>query len=566
VKHLDISILTLSGLIIILAGYFYLTGGLDLVSAGEARAAQIAREMVERQNFILPSLNHEVSRETMTKPPLFHWSLILTAAAAGWSNNVMHLPSALAAIGTVLLVYVLGAAMFGRRAGLYSALVLSSTLMFLTNANAARIDILFAFLMLAAITAFYCAQKDPGQRRIMLLFYLCAALAVMSKGPAGILLPLVIAVVFLWRRGQLSMLRELYPGRGVLLFLLVATPWYIGVAVTAPPELVQHFFFGQLSHWWAGSGAAGKAGKAAWYYLPYLFIGMFPWSIFLPLALVYAVSDALRQRQHAVALLLIWFLGGLVVFSLGGKKAARYLLPMLPAGAILLGYYWDRLSGAINLTQRNVQVVFAVLMIVALAGLWLWLAWGFRNPAAMEQLLLQGRNEGDTVKLQLGWHYLLDHASQVLVLLGLMMLAAVVALTGFARQHLVAGTLATALVAWLGLFSYSAWFEPVKVDMMSPAPVAREVARLIPGNASIYVGGNAYKHAFSWYLHRDLQRASLSELQERLLGPGQGPAGDWLVFMTKEPVSGPHRGEYRLVKQWQVEYYTISLFGPQSPG
>ena len=69
----------------------------DLIRAGEARAAEIAREMVERGNFIIPTLNHQVSGETLTKPPLFHWLVAAVGSSFDWQNWAVRLPGMLAA-------------------------------------------------------------------------------------------------------------------------------------------------------------------------------------------------------------------------------------------------------------------------------------------------------------------------------------------------------------------------------------------------------------------------------------------------------------------------------------
>ncbi len=583
-------VLLVTALIAISAVYLYLTSGFDLVSGGEARAAEIAREMLARGNFILPSLNYEVSTETMTKPPFYHWLLIASGVLFDWSNRAMHLPSALAALASLWLVYLLAARMFGRRAGVLACMVLASTLLFLTNASNTRIDVLFATLILAAFTALYYAldyaqdntgdSKAPGKTVYRAyLAYVVMGLAMITKGPVGILLPAIVMLIYLWWAGRRGQLKHLHPGRGLLIILIVALPWYLGVALTAAAELRQYFFFGQLAHWWAGGNAvmAGQASaKSALYYFPYLALGMFPWSLFLPVALFIAIRDVWQDRQHRqqpqLMLLLLWFVGGLVLFSLGGKKAARYLLPILPAAAVLMGYYLDRLIEASKSSSRHwsqyLPGVFSLFALALLVALWGLFYWGLQHPEAALTKLLSGKNAGETAGITRAWEYLLAHQGTVLAALALLVVIGMVALLGFARQRVILGSVATAMVAWLALFAVTVSVKPILVAQSSPRQAAETIRRQLPAERPVYIGGDAYKHAFRWYLDRDL---TLLPRDQHARHFAENPS-DWHIFMTRKPLSAEYIGEQtgeqiqaRPHQSWQVDYYTITLFPARSP-
>ncbi|GMR08816.1 MAG: hypothetical protein BMS9Abin26_1823 [Gammaproteobacteria bacterium] len=589
------TIIAVTALIAISAAYLYLTSGFDLVSGGEARAAEIAREMLARGNFILPSLNYEVSTETMTKPPFYHWLLIGSGVLFDWSNRAMHLPSALAALASLLLVYLLAARMFGRRAGVLACVVLASTLLFLSNASNTRIDVLFATLILAAFTALYYAldyaqdhardyagaSEAPGKTVYWAyLAYVVMGLAVITKGPVGLLLPAIVLLIYLWWAGHWGQLKNLHPGRGLIIILIVALPWYLGVALTAAPELRQYFFFGQLAHWWSGGNAvmAGQASaKSALYYFPYLAFGMFPWSLFLPVALLIAIRDVWQGRQHReqpqIMLLLLWFIGGLVLFSLGGKKAARYLLPILPAAAVLMGYYLDRLIQARNTSPRHwgryLPGIFSLLALSLLVALWGLFYWGVQHPEAALTKLVSGKNAGETEGITRAWEYLLAHQGAVFASLGLLVVIGMVALLGFARQRVILGSIATAMVAWLALFAVTLSVKPILVAHSSPRQAAETIRRQLPVKLPVYIGGDAYKHAFRWYLDRDLTLLPRAQHARHF---AENPS-DWHIFMTRKPLSIEYIGEQtgaqipnRPPQQWQVDYYTITLFPPSTPG
>ncbi|MCP4501147.1 MAG: hypothetical protein GY822_14405, partial [Deltaproteobacteria bacterium] len=248
----------------------------------------------------------------------------------------------------------------------------STCIVFLENSSAARMDIFFSFLILASIYCFWVAINRESGSKWIYGFYLLSGLGVLTKGPIGILFPLVVAILLSMNNLSARGWRELKPATGLLIFLLVVLPWYLLMYLTAPGDLGFNFLFGQLAHWWAGSSNVAVAGgKPFLYYLPHVLIGFFPWSLFLPVAVVVGVRAAKWENNAAIKAMLFWFLGGLLLFSLGGKKAARYLLPIMAPFALIIGFYLDRIGGRVSqrhglILKLSVALVLVLVVVLAL--------------------------------------------------------------------------------------------------------------------------------------------------------------------------------------------------------
>ncbi len=537
--------------------YFFSFLDADLIRAGEARAAEIAREMVERGNFILPTLNHEITPTTLTKPPLFHWSLATIGAPFEWQNWALRLPPILFATATVWVLFLTGRLLFGFRAAVYAVVVLTTSILFLQNGSAARIDILFTLLIVSSLYCFWQALSATDRSGWIWGFYLCSALAVVAKGPAGMLLPFAIAGFYLLvQRERPGLHRELSIRPGLLLFCAVALPWYLAMAFTAPPELVNNFLFGQLTHWWEGGSAAAAGGdsKSIFYYLPHLLIGAFPWTLLLPGLLFLTIREA-RDNPRLKAILL-WFLGGLLLFSLGGKKASRYLLPLMPPLALLTGYYLDRIQQGISDRHRRLLIascgiaVVGVLLVFALL-----LAINIDSEAVLD-LLLRGRNRSGAQQLQEGWGLLQGVIGMATLFSLLSLLAALLAMVGAIKRRIPWLVVGSAAIIWSLVWPFSLGLKPQLDAAKSPRLAAEEVRQMLPASTQLYGGGKEYKHAMRWYLQRNITLESAPELYRRIRDEQES----WVLLMEK--AAPPEellvaRPDYR---QWQVDYYHVTFF------
>jgi len=313
-------------------------GGRDLWAPDEPYFAEGAREMVVDGEWLVPHVNGVV---TTDKPPLFFWAIAALSLPAGavtpWAAR---LPSAVAALGTVLLVLRLGRRFGGERTAWLAGLVLTSTLLFWDKARWAQIDSLLCFTIWVALSAFEAWRaEDAGAARAGALFWLAAALAVLAKGPVGLLLPLGVAVLVRASDRDPRPWRKLATPTGPLLFLLVVGAWAVASTYGSG---VEYSVWGALEEHFIDRGIHGLHHRQPpWYYLQVLPLHLLPWSGLLPGALVLAWR---RRAEPAERFLLVASLFVVFFFSISTEKRDLYALPAVPAFALLVARLVDRLA------------------------------------------------------------------------------------------------------------------------------------------------------------------------------------------------------------------------------
>ncbi|RMH15094.1 MAG: glycosyltransferase family 39 protein [Acidobacteria bacterium] len=302
--------------------------GYDLWAPDEPYFGEGAREMIADGRWLVPHVNGEV---TTDKPPLFFWTIALFSLPLGQVTSLTaRLPSLLAALFTLWLTMRLGARFAGRRTGALAGYLLATTYIFWDKARSAQIDSLLTCLILVALYAFvrFRAGELEG-RRAGLIFWGAAALAVLAKGPVGLLLPLGIALLTLAADRRLRRWRSFAPLAGPLLFVLVAGAW----AAAASRWGGDYSVAGALREHFVDRAMHGMHHEQPpWYYLKVLPYALMPWSLLLPGALLLAWR---RRRQPEDRYLLIHALFVVVFFSLSAEKRDLYILPAVPAFALL---------------------------------------------------------------------------------------------------------------------------------------------------------------------------------------------------------------------------------------
>jgi len=304
--------------------------GYDLWAPDEPYFGEGAREMIADGQWAVPHVNGEV---TTDKPPLFFWLIALFSLPFGKVLSLTaRLPSVLASLGTVWMTMRLGRRLAGDTAGALSGIVLMTTYLFWDKARTAQIDALLSCLILVALSAFEAFRAgDADGRRAGLLFWTAAGLAVLAKGPVGVLIPVGIALTVLAFDRDLGAWKRFAPWTGPLVFIVIVASWM------AFATLGGH---GAYSVWGAfekhvlNRAIHGMHHKQPpWYYLTVLPAQLLPWSALVPGALVYAWR---RRGDANDRFLLVHALFVCVFFSIWTEKRDLYVLPAYPAFALLL--------------------------------------------------------------------------------------------------------------------------------------------------------------------------------------------------------------------------------------
>jgi len=306
---------------------------------GEPREGLVAWEIWHNGDWILPLRG---GTDIPSKPPLFHWIAALTSLSTGTFNEfTVRFPSALLASVGVLLIYLAAARLWGVGAGLVAAAVLATSPEWWRAAISARVDMTLTFFMLCTFLYFYVLYKAGGGLGPGLLLAFFAGLATLAKGPVGAALPGVAALLFLWAKRDFRFIKRLYLPLSLPFGIAVAGSWYL----LAWLQGGQKFFLRQIAHEIIGTplGSAGHNHNVL-YYIPALFSGMAPWSLFFPALAIYLFRQRRQLAKKELLYPLAWFAAVFVVLSLALGKRSVYILPLYPAAALLFGAWWSELS------------------------------------------------------------------------------------------------------------------------------------------------------------------------------------------------------------------------------
>jgi 4-amino-4-deoxy-L-arabinose transferase-like glycosyltransferase len=313
-----------------------------LVPADEGRYAEMAREMFASGDWITTRLN---GIKYFEKPPLQTWMNALTFTLFGVGEWQARLWTGLCGLLGVVLTGYAGTRVFNARVGFYAALVLGSCVYWVVGSQANSLDMGLAGMMTVALCALLLAQRDGAsaaeRRAWMLACWAGMALATLSKGLVGVVLPGGVLVLYTLLARDWTLWRRLHLAKGLLLFLAIAAPWFVLVGVKNPEQ--PHFFFIH-EHLERFLLKEHNREGAWWYFLPLLAAGALPWLGILAQSLVQA---ARRLPQDGAGtfrprlLLLVWIVFILVFFSRSSSKLPGYIVPVFPAVALLAAHYLD---------------------------------------------------------------------------------------------------------------------------------------------------------------------------------------------------------------------------------
>jgi 4-amino-4-deoxy-L-arabinose transferase-like glycosyltransferase len=304
----------------------------------EGRYAEIPREMVATGDYLTPRID---GIKYFEKPPLVYWVTAAAIRIAGTSEAAVRSPIALFALLGGMAVYVAGRRLFGRAAGLWSALALATSPLYLGLGQVLSLDMPVSALLTASLLAFLQAVREPpGWNRRLLLwaFYAAAALAVLSKGLIGVLIPALVIGAWILLTRQWRLIPVALAPTGILVFLAIAAPWHL-LASRAHPEFAWFYFVHE--HFQRYLTKVHNRYEPPWYFVPVLLGGLLPWSLFLPQALKNGWRTEPAERRETLFLAL-WAALVFGFFSMSDSKLMPYVLPAVPPLALLVGRWLAR--------------------------------------------------------------------------------------------------------------------------------------------------------------------------------------------------------------------------------
>jgi len=343
--------------------WFCNLGYRHLAKSDEGRYAEIPREMVASGDWLTPRLN---GFKYFEKPPLQYWTTAAAFSVFGQTEWAARLWPGLTGFFGVLLVFWFGNRLLGPPVGLYGAAVVASSAIYVSIGHMLTLDMGLTLFMSASVFSIALAQRDQAseaeRRRWMLLAWTAAALAVLSKGLIGIVLPAGAVALYVLVERDWKVLARLHIVSGALLFAAIAAPWFVAVSIVNP-EFFRFFFIHE--HFERFLTHVHRRDEPAWYFIPVLLAGVLPWILSLFPALWRAWRRSPDVTFQPKRFLLLWCVLVFVFFSASGSKLSSYILPIFPALALLIGSALAFSGPRFALAQAAVAGLLAVALATA---------------------------------------------------------------------------------------------------------------------------------------------------------------------------------------------------------
>ena len=374
--------------------YFFRLGGWAFFDADEGRYGEIPRAMLATGDYITPMLN---GVKFFDKPPLLYWGIAFFYQLLGINEGAARLVPALAAVGAVFGAWALGRRMYGPRAGFLSGVILATSFVWPAMGRVVLTDMLVSSLTFMAVAFWWLGRTAPDAKSRNWLnfgFWTALGFGVLAKGPIACLLAFGTISFYVLLSGQWKSLKGMGWLPGVVWLLAIAAPWFTLVQLRNP-EFFKAFWIDQNFGRFLGVLAEQDHANGPLYFVEFLPIIFFPWTVFAPAAIVagwkklWPGRGKQRSEKGLAALYLVCgVIFPVLFFSSSSSKLVTYILPVVPLMAVALaGYfewYWQHNGARWN---RILLVGVMALAVVALAA---GIGGAIAGPRALEKLGASG--------------------------------------------------------------------------------------------------------------------------------------------------------------------------------
>ena len=369
-------------LLIVAAALFVNIGAYPLYDADEGRNGEVGREMAATNDYVMPRID---GMPYLDKPIVYFAAEALAMEVLGPTELAARLPAYLFTLFTAALLFWFARRVWGEEEALIATIAFLSMPLVLAFSRTVIFDSALTFYMVAATIAFYFAVEchsersegagrsggtiDSGvpaaaqvpryarndSRKWTAIAWLAIALGVLTKGPVAIAVPLLIAIPFAIRR---KAFRALWSIAGLVLFVLIIVPWVWAVSRVVPDFL--HYVLVTETAQRLATKALKRTGPP-WYFIPFVIGGSLPWCI------PALMSWRRERRDEVMVFAALWVIVPFLFFSISQSKRPQYILPVMPAIALLAARCWTTEEHRVRLAARIAAIVFVIFGAVLLA-------------------------------------------------------------------------------------------------------------------------------------------------------------------------------------------------------
>jgi 4-amino-4-deoxy-L-arabinose transferase-like glycosyltransferase len=366
-------------------------GSYPLIDVDETRYAVMSRDLLTSFNWNDLMLNNVPFLE---KPPLYFWLVGASIKFFGkFTPFAVRFPIALLSSIIVFFTYYFGKKIISRKFGMISALTLLSSVFFLVLSHIAIIDMVLTVFMTSAIYCGFLTHfcKEKNKKYLWWYFYLFIGLGFLAKGILAMAIPITVIFIYNYITNTAKEIFKpinLIPG--IVLFLLIATPWHLLMYKEYGFEFIKQYFLIHHFGRFMGSEYIGRE-RPFYYFIPVFLIGFLPWTFIFFAFLVdgfkklgakfkvtegkikekiAALFEVTTNEQKLILFASVYFFVVFVLFSAASTKLPTYILPVFPAAALLTGYYWW-VSDEKEINEKpiyNLTIIYAAIFIIAAAG------------------------------------------------------------------------------------------------------------------------------------------------------------------------------------------------------
>lgn len=314
---------------------------LSLTNPDEVFYSLTAKEMIQHNTWMTPYLFNQPQFE---KPIFLYWALRAAFMIFGITSFSARFFPALFGIIGVIAIYLLAFLGFkDEKKAFLSGLVLMSGGLYIGLARTVFTDLIFTVFILLSLLSFFWGYVHKKRKALgLLLFFVFSALAVLSKGPLGFIIPFLTAILFLAFKKNIKFMLSWPTFAGFLIFMVISLPWYILMINKYGNSFIQEFFYNDHLR---RIFEAEHISNDNWYFYPLSMIGcLFPWSLLLVAGLINLPAH-LRKKNDLYLFAASWIVITFVIFQPAHSKLVSYIFPLFPAlSLITAGFICDSLE------------------------------------------------------------------------------------------------------------------------------------------------------------------------------------------------------------------------------